>query len=62
MQECVRERADVTPSAPLTLIGSGPDGADVAIGSISVSVKPISALVHMLEQKPAGKKQKGRKG
>lgn len=62
LQECVRERTDVHPGTPLTLIGSGVDGSDVTIGSISVSVKPVSALLQLLETKPARKgKNKARK-
>ena len=58
----MRERTDVHPGTPLTLIGSGVDGSDVTIGSISVSVKPVSALLQLLETKPARKgKNKARK-
>lgn len=42
------EGADVTPSTPLTLLGSDANGNDISIGSLAVTVRAVDAVSALL--------------
>ena len=54
------EGADVTPSTPLTLLGSDANGNDISIGSLAVTVRAVDAVSALIGH--AGRSANARPG